>query len=417
MTEMMRKPVSICLLLLALVTAAAWVPSALAQGGDRGEGQIVMGRDVDLEAGQVVDGDLSVFGGNLRMAANSRVTGDVAVFGGYTEIAGNVGGDVAAIGGNIRLNPTARVDGDIFTLGGRVQKDAGAQVMGKQTALGRFDLGRFLPRLGGFGFRFAPPRWAGSDVADVIWHLMRAAVVSMALAVVGLLLVLFLSEHAAVIGRAVTNAAAPSFGVGLLTLFLGAALIVVLLVTVCLAPIGLLVGLPLALASLVGWAVVGYLLGQRLMPLLNKQATPAPAVTALVGVLVLTAVQQGLMVLGQTPCLGFMFWLIGAATWLVVTSLGLGAVVLTRFGTRPYPGPTPAHGPYPPAPTIAPAVTPVGPAPEGAAGVMPGSMPQVTVSDTAPAKEPAPEEAPAPASEKDSPSPGSPDTDRGPGPN
>ncbi len=48
--------------------------------------------------------------------------------------------------------------------------------------------------------------------------------------------------------------------------------------------------------------------------------------------------QQGLVVLGRLPCLGFVFWLLGAGLWLVVASVGLGAVVLTRFGTRFYAG-------------------------------------------------------------------------------
>ncbi len=389
MTEIMRRPVRIRLLLLVMVAlATAWVSPAFAQEGDRDDGQIVFGRNVDLEAGQVIDGGLVIFGGNLSMAANSRIRGDLAVFGGNTEIAGDVHGDVAVIGGNIYLAPSARVDGDIFCLGGRVQKDSGAQVTGKQTDTGRLELGRFFPRLSEFRFAFAPPRWGGFDAVSAVWHLMRAVLVSLAVAVVGLLVVLFLPEHAAVVGRTITGAAAPSFGVGLLTLFLGAALIAVLFFTICLAPIGLLLGLPLALASLLGWAVVGYLLGQRLMPVLSKEATPAPTVTALVGVLVLTAVQQGLMVLGEMPCFGFLLWFAGAGMWLVVTSLGLGAVVLSRFGTQPYPGPTPPLLPHPSAPP----------------------------KDAAPPPEPAPTEhagppqerkpagpAPAPAAEKDAP--------------
>jgi hypothetical protein len=80
-------------------------------------------------------------------------------------------------------------------------------------------------------------------------------------------------------------------------------------------------------------------LGERLLPLFQKnKGEPTPVVSALVGVFIITLLQQGLVVLGRLPCLGFVFWLLGVGLWLVVASVGLGAVVLTRFGTRFYAG-------------------------------------------------------------------------------
>lgn len=383
-----------------LVFAAVGTTPVYAQEGDRGQGQVVFGRNVTLEASEVVDGDLVIFGGNLTTGAGSRIQGDAVVFGGNVVVAGQVNGDVAAIGGNVHLAATARVQGDAAALGGRVQRETGAQLLGQRVETGRLDLTRWLPGAGGVRLPFASTRAAGFDVVAGFLRLFRAALFSLIVAVIGLLVVLFLPEHARVIGNTITGAPPASFGVGLLTMIVGVALIAVLIVTICLAPLGLLLALPLALATLLGWAVTGYVLGQRLMPLLKPGATPVPHITALVGVLVLTGVQQGLTVLGDLPCLGFFFWLLGAAIWLVGTSLGLGAVVLSRFGTQPYPeAPVPVGAPPP---TSLPPAPPADVAPDAAqpavdASPMTGDMtPAAEQETTQPAGEATPPEDAAP---------------------
>jgi hypothetical protein len=395
----MKRILSVGLLLLLVLI---WAAPAFAQGGDQGSGQLVFGRNVTLATGDSISGDLTLFGGNLTMAAGSWISGNLVVFGGNADIAGEVRGQVVTIGGNISLKSAARVQGDVSSVGGHVTRAAGAQVTGKVVEGGRFDLSRFFPWSAGIRFGPSAATWPAISAGQSIFHIFRALVLSMVVAVIGLLVVLFLPDHTRVIGRAVTGATAASFGTGLLTVLAGAAVIIVLVITICLAPLGILLALPLGLATLLGWVVVGYLVGQRLMTVLKKDAAPAPMVTALVGVLVLSVVQQLLIALGDVPCLGFFFWLLGAGLWLVAACTGLGAVVLSRLGTQPYPGGIAAYLPGPPAPTIAPAAKPVGPAPKEDASVTPDSEPPATVSDTAPAEAPAPspEEAPAAAPKK-----------------
>lgn len=345
---------------LVVLSLLVFVPlgttPARAQEDDRRSGQIVFGRDVTLETGETVDGDLVVFGGSLRTGADSRILGDAVVFGGSIAIAGQVNGDVTAIGGNVHLTPTARVQGDAAALGGRVQRDAGAQLLGQRVETGHFDPARWLSGPGGVGLPFATARAAGFDAVAAFLRLFRAALTSLIVAVIGLLVVLFLPEHTRVISSTITGATAASFGTGLLTLIVGVALIAVLVITICLAPLGLVLAIPLVLATLVGWVVAGYLVGQRVMLWLKREAAPVPYVTALVGVLILTGVQQGLTLLRGLPCLGFFFWLLGALLWLAAASVGLGAVVLSRFGTQLYPAAPVAAGVSPSAP-LPPTVT------------------------------------------------------------
>ena len=351
---MTKKLLSAGLLLILLV---AWTTPALAQGGDGGAGQIVFGRDLMLDEGDVVDGDAVVFGGNLQAAAGSRIDGDLVVFGGRIEIDGEVGGDVAAIGGDVRLGSTARITGKATSFGGRVVRDEGAEVGGGISEVTKFDFGWSFPAPTRF-VDARPPQLTGSDFFEGFFRIVRALLLAVVLAVIGLLVVLFLPDHTQVVGGAIRDAGPASFGVGLLTFVVGLMVVTLLAITCCLLPVGMLLALALMVAALYGWVVAGYLLGERLLPLFQKdKGEPTPVVSALVGVFTITLLQQGLMVLGRLPCLGFVFWLLSAGLWLVFASVGLGAVVLTRFGTRFYAGTAPVGI----GPSVVPTVAAVGP--------------------------------------------------------
>jgi hypothetical protein len=300
-----------------------------------------------------------IFGGNLGMADGSRIEGDAVIFGGSGEINGEIAGDLAVIGGNVRLGPTARVEGDVAAIGGQVDKDENAYVRGDLIETTELDFGRIpLPP-----FRAVPPRPDfgrdfGVSPFDQFFRMMlgfaQGLIVALVVSAIGLLVALFLPEHSQTVGGTIRQAAPASFGVGLLTMIVGAAAITLLFVTCCLAPVGLLAALALVLATLYGWIVVGYLLGQGILRAIQKDKEPTPAASALVGIFIVTLAHQWLTVLGGIPCLGFLFWLLGAGLWLLVASTGLGAVVLTRFGTQPYTGTSPTRRPPPSLPPMSP---------------------------------------------------------------
>ena len=114
--------------------------------------------------------------------------------------------------------------------------------------------------------------------------------------------------------------------VGLLTFLVVPVVLVILAITICLLPVSLI-----GLAALVfGWAfgivAMGVETGKRLGILL-KQEWALP-VSAGIGAFILTLVINGLNAL--LFCVG---WLPA----LLVGSVGLGAVILTRFGMEFYP--------------------------------------------------------------------------------
>ncbi len=365
----MKRLLSVTMLLVAMLSLATPVLAQGGDGGNQGQGQVTFGKDLVLNEGDVINDSVVVFGGNLIMAKGSRINGDTIVFGGNGRIDGEINGEAAFIGGGATLGPTARVDGDLSSVGGTLTIDKAAAVRGQVIQTNQFDGSRVpFPRI--FGpqvFQWDSSWNGGFHLFDRFFSLISGLVLwfvaAMLIAAIGVAVVIFLPEPVEVVGNAITQAGPASFGLGLLTQIVAAALIVFFAVTICLSPVSILLAAAMALAVLYGWIVAGYLLGRRLLKTVQKNGSePAPVAAAAVGIFAATLLPAELMVLGDIPCLGVLFWLTGAGLWLVIASTGLGAVVLSRFGTQAYTVAAP-HRPSPPSLPPAPLVTPAPPAP------------------------------------------------------
>ena len=310
------------LAILILLTPAVWAQEPT--GGDR----LVIGQAFVLAEGEEVDGNLVVLGGSATLEDGSVVRGDVAIFGGSATVAGTVQGNVAVFGGSITLEDTAVVEGDLATIGGSVSRAPDAVVSGEVFG-GEIP----LPFLNRFDRPFSPERpWPPLPTAREsqragVWGVLGSLVAwqfrtlgtALFLALLGVVLVALAPRAMGRIASAAAGGAFVSFGMGLLTLVVGVLLGLLLLIACCL---GLVVWLALGVAWLVGWVAVGLWLGQRLLQALNVRNASSIGEVAL-GVFLIT-------VLTQLPaCIGFF---IG----LVIGCMGLGAVVLTRFGTRSF---------------------------------------------------------------------------------
>jgi hypothetical protein len=116
-----------------------------------------------------------------------------------------------------------------------------------------------------------------------------------------------------------------SGGLGLLTAVVAPLLLLLIAITIIGIPLSLIGAFLLALAWALGVIVLGTETGKRLADLLKQQwALP---VAAGIGTLLLVIVINAI---GIIDCIG---WI----PKVVVGVVGLGAVLLTRFGTRPYP--------------------------------------------------------------------------------
>lgn len=305
-----------------LLAIALFAVSGVTVWADDGEDQAVLpGQSVVVRAGEVIRRDLAIIGGDLELQEGGRVDGDVVVLGGSAVIDGEVDGSLAVLGGTIDLRAHAHVGNDLFTLGATVTRDPAATVEGETIETFRGRLPR-LPEIPEIDTWQPTEPWptGGWRPIDILGRFVRFVLSTMALIALGVLLVALLPKPTEIVEAAVAGAFVPSLALGVLT-FLVLIVLVPLLVLICIGiPVAVLLVMAAVAAGAFGWSAVGIWIGRRLLTALKGE--PQPIIAAVVGITVLTA-------LSQMPCLG---WLLG----LVAGAAGLGAVVLTRFGTTPY---------------------------------------------------------------------------------
>jgi hypothetical protein len=348
---MMRKLLVVMSLIFILFTFPA---VALAQGPGPEGVKVYFGNNVTLEEGDSVEGGVIIFGGNFTMKEGSEVEGDVVVFGGNVRIEGEIDGDVATLGGNVTIRDNAVIKGDVSSLGGNVSVAEGAEVVGVIADGLRVDIdngGIVIPNVPEietprrpappevkvpvrverpeFGFAARAGRFIGDGVQDIFWALIIAGL--------SVLIMLFFPANVRLVQDTLNQATPVSFVVGLVTLLATAAVIglLALFFWLILPICGIVfVALALGLGWLGGWAVVGKYLGGRIFATFDNP-TPTEISATFLGVTVLTLLAT-MPFVDHLPWVGWMFSLAGFLVVLMVGSTGLGAVVLSRFGTQSY---------------------------------------------------------------------------------
>jgi hypothetical protein len=305
------------ILLILLVALFAFPGAALAQTPNNGNDQVVFGGTYTLNAGQTLTGNLVVFGGLATLEKGAVVTGDVALTGGSLNVSGEIKGSITSVGGSINLSDTAVVDGDINTVGGTLNRASQTVIKGNISSSGpgaiRLPLNWNLN-----GLRNLPLADIFHPIGSVLWGIFQ----SLAVAALALLVVLFIPTPTRRVSNAIITQPVLAGGLGLLTVVVAPALIVLLAITILLIPLSLIGILLLAVAFLFGWIAVGLEAGDRLAGLFKVQW--APPVSAGIGTLVLSFFSS---VFSLIPCVG---WVLPT----VIAILGLGGVFLTRLGTR-----------------------------------------------------------------------------------
>ncbi|HQE91183.1 MAG TPA: polymer-forming cytoskeletal protein [Anaerolineae bacterium] len=374
----MTKRLIFTVILAMFLAAVAW-PVQAAPGG-QGDGGVHFG-PYTLAAGSSVSGDLTVFGGPVTLKDGSSFNGDLTVFGatnvqegahldgtlvvfGAATIAGNIDGDVFVTGA-VTLEETAYVSGDVSATGAIDQRD-GAVVEGDVSPLTKEDFNQNFPIK-------VPKPFVNPQVQvhtrpgwfQVLWGIVKGVASVVALSLLALVIVSVWPQQTERAGRAVEEAALTSFGTGLLLLIAAIIVLTLLTITICLSPIAFLGWLVIGVGVLLGWVALGLILGKRVLSGVFNQPQPQAVSSAVLG----TALMSLVLALARVS------WPIYSILLFVLMPLAAGAVVLTRFGTRPY------------ATRGQSSATPRAPQPPHAGGsIMPGAMP----SPQAPAAGPVP---------------------------
>lgn len=303
--------------------------------------QFILGQSFTLATGDTLNGNLVVIGGTVTTDAGSIINGDMVMVGGTVSIGGKLTGDIVCVGGTGTIADTAVIEGDVISAGGWLNISPKAQVNGTTNinTPGDFqwNFGEIFKKRENFG-------WFNDPVNKVLTDMFQV----LAMAALAALIVLIFGKPAAKVADAIASSPALSWGIGLLTLLVFPVLVVVMVITLILIPAIPLVVLLLALGFVFGYISLGYEIGRRLETASKGQW--AEPISAGIGMLVLGLVVTAI---GWIPCLG---WVVNFAIML----FGLGAIVLTYFGTRSYPE-TPKTPAAPKAPILP--ASPVPPAP------------------------------------------------------
>jgi hypothetical protein len=255
------------------------------------------GSAVVVTSNEVICSDLTSFGG--RVTISGEVDGNVVTFGGNVVVAGRVNGNVTLYGGNLNLQEGAHINGDIHVCGGQWAEDANSELHGNVFACTE-SIGELFLSDGGASFHF--------------WF-------TLAWIILGMLLITLLPEHVMFVRSTVQNKAKRSLALGFLTILLAPAILAVLIALIISIPLAILVAVVLLAGWALGTVAIGTLIGDRLLRSIAPQHNTR-LTQLIVGIALLTLV-------GSLPVIGFI-------TSIGTGLLGIGAVFLSRFGTRLY---------------------------------------------------------------------------------
>ncbi|MDD4856626.1 MAG: polymer-forming cytoskeletal protein [Candidatus Krumholzibacteria bacterium] len=199
--------------------------------------------DEDKRFYRVKGSDVVQFGRRIEVGPHELVNGDVVSICSDISIEGKVTGDVAAICGKVELGPEAIVNGEVVSILGSVDREDGSVVRGETAVIGRHGHpGLNLP-LGPLGTGVFG---AGAKVVVFIITVLLMLIV-----------LYFISQRMTNAGNCAAGSFLKSFGTGLLILFVGSVLVVVLSIILAITIVGIPVALLLVL-SFIALCAIGY---------------------------------------------------------------------------------------------------------------------------------------------------------------
>ncbi|MCX5750439.1 MAG: polymer-forming cytoskeletal protein [Candidatus Saganbacteria bacterium] len=268
---------------------------------------LIMTLSVSASIASAANNEITKIGSDVFIAKDVSVD-KVSVIGGSAKIDGQIQGDVAAIGGSVILGDTATVLGDVVAIGGTVQKAPNTiikgdiveiAIPGHQAVVGAMNKGE-LPLLG---------------ISIAIFCLLAfVCALILALVVVG-----FYTKQIGNASFACEKSAWRCFWAGVLGLILIVPITLLLLISL----IGI-VFIPLWIMLVVaalffGKVVMSQLIGKKLLHFFKVAKKP-----------MMLEVAFGIIVLAFISMIPF----IGGLIKMILITIALGGVILTRFGAE-----------------------------------------------------------------------------------
>lgn len=267
-------------------------------------GKLVLEGNHSLESGVIVDAHLLVLGGEYHIQPGAELSGSAVLVSGALVIDGQISGDVSQYGGTLVVGPRGHIAGRLSIAGGEQRGLFQYAAEGGVSALPQPE-----PPL-------SPGRQQGSGLQTLWWPFFQA----LSVAALAALTARFSPRPLQRVSTTIQQHYIVALALGLLAGVVGLVLMVQMIFTVILIPVTGLGLLALALTVAFGWGGFGLIFGRFLFHRLQRRASlPWQAFTGTLLFMLLAAV------LGALPVLGDLLVILSAV-------IGLGAVLLTRFG-------------------------------------------------------------------------------------
>ena len=281
-------------------------------GFDRSIGVVGPGIVVDADGAGLV----RVFA-DAEVPAGERVDGDVVAVFGSVLVEGAVSGNVVAVFGSVKLTPGASVEGDVVDVGGGLDQAASATIGGESVSLG------FLPVA------------LGMPALPV---LLISVFVGWLLSIfVGWLVTLLIPDRMLRVSTTASRRGIASFFLGLVSTPLMLFACMLLLITVIGIPLAALLPLLFVIMAWAGQIASTYVLGSRILRRPLGQGSPMTPILTGTGFVALFFVAGALLATppGFPRTAALFFSLLGLLLVFCLTTIGTGAFLLSRLGSRP----------------------------------------------------------------------------------
>jgi hypothetical protein len=279
--------------------------------------------------------DIVRFGRDIVVEEDETVDGSAVAIFGNVEVKGTVNQDAVAVWGSVKVASTGVIEGDVVSVGGDVQKDTGATIRGKKTmvSFGPKRLVGFPPFIGGFsGFAFI------ARIIKIIFFLF-----------LGIVVISIAPRNVSKVKEKISRDFFKCVLAGFIAEILILPVFLLLIITIIGIPVAILVEpLLIVVSFFLGYTGVSYFVGEKLKSRTSLKPE-TPVMTLILGVLAIEAILLFARIVGilghfLLP-ISLVFTLLGWAIWYVAVTVGFGAAVLTRLGTRPKDMIFPSFGP------------------------------------------------------------------------
>lgn len=296
--------------------------------------QAETGENSELATSQ---GDIVKIGESISIAEGVRVEGDVVAVGGSVDVDGEVNGDVVGVGGDVHVYPTGVITGDAVSVGGRVVKDPGGRVDGQTVSMG---LGSLGGKSWAFPFLIPMGYWL-NQFSRLVGFLVKLVWVAV-LILLSVLAVALLTKPSEAIARTLDGRVWRAALIGLLGELLIAPLLLAMVISILGIPLIPVVVILIFAAFFMGFVGLSLRLGQVFQLGSFRARTPVPS--AIVGGLLINGVWllgsligvAGWVFGGIGGLVSFLGFLIAYVAW----TIGFGAAIVSRSGTKPLSPPT-----------------------------------------------------------------------------